>query len=57
MFINFYRHDILIFSLNCNKSSLNIRLHVNSICANECLCMMQKTFVHINIKIQFQNKI
>ncbi len=51
MFINLYRHNISIFSLNCNKNSLNIKLHVNSICGNECLCMMQKTFVHINIKI------
>jgi hypothetical protein len=34
-----------------NKNSLNIKLHVNSICGNGCLCMMQKKFVHINIKI------
>jgi hypothetical protein len=51
MFINLYRHDISIFSLNCNENSLNIKLHVNSICGNECLCMMQKIIVHINIKI------
>jgi hypothetical protein len=51
MFINLYRHDISIFSLNCNQNSLNIKLHVNSICGNECLCMMQKHFVHINIKV------
>jgi hypothetical protein len=50
MFINLYRHDISIFSLNCNKISLNIKLHVNSICGNECLHIMQKKFVHINIK-------
>jgi len=50
MFINLYRHDISIFALNCNKISLNIKLHVNSICANECLCMMQKKFVHLNIQ-------
>ncbi len=42
MFINVYRHDISIFSLNCNKNSLNIKLHVNSICGNGCLCMMPK---------------
>jgi hypothetical protein len=39
----FYTHDILIFSLNCNKISLNIKLRVNFICVN--------FFVHINIKI------
>jgi len=50
MFINLYRHDISIFSLNCNKNKLNIKLHVNSICANQCLCMMQIFFVHLNIK-------
>jgi len=50
MFINLYKHDISIF-LNFNKKSLNIKFNVNSICGNECLCMMQKTFVHINIKI------
>ncbi len=49
MFINIYRHNISIFDLNCNKNSLNITLHVNFICANECLCMMQCFFVHINI--------
>jgi len=42
MFINLYRHGISIFSLNCNKNSLNIKLHVNYICGNEFLCMMQK---------------
>ncbi len=57
MFINLYRDDISIFVLNCNKNSSNIKLHVNSICANECLCMMHISFVHLNIKIQFQNKI
>jgi hypothetical protein len=41
MFINIDRHDISIFVLNCNKNSLNIKQHVNSIHANECLCMMQ----------------
>jgi hypothetical protein len=51
MFIHFYRHDISIFSLNYNKNSLNIKLHVNYICGNECLCTMQIFFVHINIKI------
>jgi hypothetical protein len=51
MFINLYRHDISIFSLNCNKISLNIKPHVNFIFGNECLCMMQKQFVHINVKI------
>jgi hypothetical protein len=50
MFINLYRHDISIFTLNCNKISLNTKLHVNFICANECLCMMQIFFVHLNIK-------
>jgi uncharacterized membrane protein YecN with MAPEG domain len=49
MFINLNRHDISIFTLNCN--SLNIKLHVNSICANECLCMMQIFFMHLNTKI------
>jgi hypothetical protein len=49
MFINLYKHDISIFSLNC-KNSLNIKLHVNSICGNECLCMMQKKIVQINTK-------
>jgi hypothetical protein len=57
MFINLCRHDISIFSLNCNKNSLNIKLYVNFIRANKCLCMMQIFFVHINIKIYFQNKI
>jgi hypothetical protein len=47
MFIHFYTHDILIFSLNCNKISLNIKLHVNSICVNEWLCMMQIFFLHM----------
>jgi len=51
MFINLYRHDISIFALNFNKSSLNIKLHVNFICANECLCMMFFFSVNINIKI------
>jgi hypothetical protein len=51
MFINVYRHDISIFGLNCNKNLLNIKLHVNFICANECLCMMQIFFVYLNIKI------
>jgi len=41
MFINVYRHNISIFSLNCSKNSLNIKLHVNSIYGNECLCIMQ----------------
>jgi hypothetical protein len=57
MFINLHKPDISIFALNCNKKSLNIKLHVNYICANECLCMMQIYFLHLNIKIQFQNKI
>jgi hypothetical protein len=57
MFINLYGHDTSIFSSNRNKNSLNIKLHVNSICGNESLCMMQFFFVHINIKISFQNKI
>jgi hypothetical protein len=35
MFINLYKHDISIFVLNCNKITLNIKLRVNSICANE----------------------
>jgi len=48
---HFYTHDILILALNCNKISLNIKLHVNSICVNEWLCMMQIFFVDINIKI------
>jgi hypothetical protein len=52
-----YRHDISIFSLNCNKNSLNIKLHVNFICGNECLCMMQIFFVHINIKSNFKIKL
>jgi hypothetical protein len=52
MFINLYRHDISIFSLKCNKNSLNIKFHVNSICGNECLCMIQTLFVHINIKFK-----
>jgi hypothetical protein len=29
MFIQFYTHDIWIFALNCNKTTLNIKLHVN----------------------------
>jgi len=49
MFINLYKHDISIFLKNCNENSLNIKLHVNSICGNECLCMMQILFMHINI--------
>jgi hypothetical protein len=44
MFLNLYGHDISIFSLNCNKISLNIKLLVNSISGNECLCMMQFYF-------------
>jgi hypothetical protein len=48
MFINIYKHDISIFVLNCNKISLSIKLHVSSICANECFCMMQTFFVHLN---------
>jgi hypothetical protein len=51
MFINIYKYDISIFALNCNKNSLNIKLNVNLICANECLCMMQIFFVHLDIKI------
>jgi len=51
MFIHFYTHDILIFVLNCNNISFNIRLHVNYICVNDWLCMIQICFVHINIKI------
>jgi hypothetical protein len=45
----FYVHDILIFSLNFNNISLNIKPHVNFVCLNEWLCMMQIFFVHINI--------
>jgi len=45
MFINLYRHDISIFKKNYNKNSLNTKLHVNSICENECLCMMQFLFI------------
>jgi hypothetical protein len=56
MLMNFYRHDISIFALNCNKNSLNIKLHVNSICANECLCMMQIFFVHLILKFTFKIK-
>jgi hypothetical protein len=41
MFINIYRHDISIFSLNYSKNTLNIKIHVNFICGNECLCTMQ----------------
>jgi len=51
MFINIYRHDISIFGLKSNKNSLNIKLHVNFICENECLCMMQIYFFHLNIQI------
>jgi hypothetical protein len=52
MFIHFYKHDILIFALNCNKISFNIKLHVYSISIDESwLCMMQIFFVHINIII------
>jgi hypothetical protein len=50
MFIHFYKHDILIFALNYNKNSLNIKLHVNFICVNEWLCMMQILFCAYNIK-------
>jgi hypothetical protein len=50
MFINLYRHDISIFDLNCNKNSLHIKLHLNYICANECLCMMHFFLMNINIK-------
>jgi hypothetical protein len=51
MLIHFYTHDILIFALNCNEMSLNIKLHVNFTYVNEWLCMMQIIFVRINIKI------
>jgi hypothetical protein len=47
MFIYFYTHDILIFTLNYSKILLNIKLHINSICVNESLCMMQILFVHM----------
>jgi len=47
MIIYFYTHDIFIFTLNYNKILLNIKLHVNSICVNERLCMMQILFVHM----------
>jgi hypothetical protein len=50
MFIDLYRHDISIFSFNCNNYSLNTKLHVISICGNGWLCMMQIFCVHINIK-------
>jgi hypothetical protein len=50
MFINLYRHVISIFASNCNKNSLNIKLHVNSMCANECLCMIEFFFVNLNTK-------
>jgi hypothetical protein len=48
MFIYIYTHDILVFTLNYNKILLKIKLHVNSICVNEWLCMMQIYFVHMN---------
>ncbi len=52
MFIHFYTPAILIFALNCNKISFNIKLHVNSISIDESwLCMMQIFFEHINIRI------
>jgi len=51
MFIKFYRLNISIFSLNCKKKSLNIKLHVNFICGNEISCMMQNKFLYINIEI------
>jgi hypothetical protein len=51
MFINIYKHDISLFALNCNKFSLNIKLHVNFVCVNECLCMMQIFFARLSIKI------
>jgi len=58
MFINLYRHDIPVFSLNCNKDSLNIKLHVNSICANECLVWCKKNLwieiLKFNFKIKFK---
>jgi hypothetical protein len=57
IFSTFHRHDISIFTLNCNKVSLNIKLHINFICANECLCIMQIVFVNLNIKFSFQNQI
>jgi hypothetical protein len=44
MFINLYRHDITIFSSNCNKNSLNIKLNVNSICGTECFGTLM--FIH-----------
>jgi len=40
IFIHFYTHDILIFALNYNKYSLNIKLHVNFICVNGWLSVM-----------------
>jgi hypothetical protein len=57
MFIHFDTHDILIFALNCNKYSLNIKLHVNFICVNGWLSVIQFYFFHINIKFLFQNKV
>jgi hypothetical protein len=56
MFIHFYTHDIWIFALNCNKISLNIKLHVNFICVNEWLCMMQIFFFAFKYKINFKIK-
>ncbi len=47
MFVYFYTHDILLFILNHNKILLNIKLHVNSICVNEWLYIMQIFFVHM----------
>jgi len=48
MIIYFYKHDISIFSLNWNNNSLNIKLNVNFICGNECLCMMQSFCAYKN---------
>jgi hypothetical protein len=50
MCTHFYSHDILIIALNCNKISLIIKLHVNFICVNEWLNVMQFFFLHIIVK-------
>jgi hypothetical protein len=56
MFIHFYTYDVLIYILNYNKNSLIIKLHVNIFNINEWLCRTN-CFVHINITIEFENRI
>jgi hypothetical protein len=56
MCIHFYTHDILIIVLNCNKISLNIKLHVNSICVNEWLSVMQIYILYITVIKKFKKK-